>query len=104
MPSFSSHHCTTCRRVGDKRCIALGHYLECPNHPGTFYSQTSECVKCVQFKKREQRLARMATENENTKPASCHKKDKAKEKAPHKKTMKQLRKEQRDKRKSNGSS
>lgn len=39
-------HSPVCRRIGDKRCVRTGHYLECKQHRGSLHSKTSECVKC----------------------------------------------------------
>ncbi|ROW04724.1 hypothetical protein VMCG_04879 [Cytospora schulzeri] len=92
MPSFSSHHCPICNRVGDRRCIQRGHYIECHIHPGSFHSTVTDCVKCTAAEKRERATSKDA-EDETNREMHNKKAKKAKPtKPPHEKTIKQLRK------------
>ncbi|KKY33249.1 hypothetical protein UCDDA912_g06764 [Diaporthe ampelina] len=109
MPAFSSHHCPKCGRVGNKHCVAAGHYADCEIHPGSFHSIYTECVKCARARQREEQEERAAAqkaeeEEEEDKDNSQKKKAKApKPKPDFLKSMKQLRKEKKEKRRSEGS-
>ncbi|KAG8159724.1 hypothetical protein KVR01_010361 [Diaporthe batatas] len=112
MPAFSMHHCPKCGRVGNKRCIANGHYADCEVHPGSFHSIYTECVKCANQRQIDEQEQRAALERANQEEENADKNDKKKNKAKTKtqkakpdseKSMKQLRKEKKEKRRMDAS-
>lgn len=103
-----------CGRIGDKRCIAVEHYVECPTHAGSFHSTKAGCVKCAGALRRQEREAlrdRESRDKENQRPdADAHAKKKKKKqpkkgrvKLAHEKTIKQVRRERKAARKSQAS-
>ncbi|KAH8761120.1 hypothetical protein F5883DRAFT_524408 [Diaporthe sp. PMI_573] len=108
MPAFSSHHCPKCGRVGNKRCLANGHYKDCEIHPGSFHSVYTECVKCANLKQLEEQEARAAIEKMKEEEDENKSQRKKKAKTPKakpdcEKSMKQLRKEKKERRRTGGS-
>lgn len=101
-----------CGRIGDKRCLNLLHYLDCPVHPGSFHSKHSDCIKCVEAERREARQKARERNKENDDPIASakaakkanKKANKAKARPLHEKSIKQIRKEQRKLRQSASSS
>lgn len=111
-PIFTS---PSCGRIGDKRCIAMKHYIECPVHPGNFHSTKAACVKCESARRRSQK-GDAEPDKENQHPSESGANDnskndtKAKKKAKgcrskptHEKTIKQLRREKQAARKAQAS-
>ena len=97
-----------CGRVGNKRCVANGHYADCEIHPGSFHSIYTECVKCAnqkQLEEQEQRAAMEKTkEDEDENKSQRKKKTKTPKVKPDcEKSMKQLRKEKKERRRTGAS-
>lgn len=98
-----------CGRVGNKHCVAAGHYVDCDIHPGSFHSVYADCVKCAHAKQREEqeeRAAALKAKEEDEDDVKNQKKKKGKTpkaKPDSQKSMKQLRKEKKEKRRSEGS-
>lgn len=97
-----------CGRVGNKHCIAAGHYVDCDIHPGSFHSALTDCVKCSHAKQRQEKEERAAAQKMKEEEDDESKNQKKKAKAPKpkpdsQKSMKQLRKEEKEKRRSEGS-
>lgn len=98
-----------CGRVGNKRCIANGHYADCEIHPGSFHSIYTECVKCSNQRQHEEQEERAALEKAKADEEEAAKNEKKKKaKAPKakpdcEKSMKQLRKEKKERRRTGGS-
>ncbi|KAG6368209.1 hypothetical protein INS49_002410 [Diaporthe citri] len=84
---------------GNRRCVKLGHLIECEIHRGKYHSRIHQCVSCAEACAREEKAAKKDH-------GSCSPKDKSKQqqksrksgkvKGVHEKTMKQLRREMRD--------
>lgn len=93
--TFMNLHSAVCGKVGSRRCLVIGHYIQCQDH-GAYYSKISECVRCVQTAQRESRQeGKDPSQKDNEKPTSREKKKakKCKSSKPKKlDTFKQLRK------------
>lgn len=95
-----------CSKKGNKRCVKLGHLIECETHEGKYHSRIHECVSCAEACVREEKAAKKDY-------SSCNAEDKNKQqqkskksgrvKGSHEKTMKQLRKEKREQKRKSSS-
>ncbi|KAI3391302.1 hypothetical protein diail_7633, partial [Diaporthe ilicicola] len=93
-----NHHCPVCARKGNRRCLKLGHLIECDIHRGKFHSRIHSCVSCAEARAREEKAARKDdgssdAEHKNKQQQKIVKRRKAK--GSHEKTIKQQRKEMR---------
>ncbi|ROV95843.1 hypothetical protein VSDG_05167 [Cytospora chrysosperma] len=91
-----NHHCPVCGKKGNRRCVKLGHIIECEIHKGRYHIKFNNCVSCVQARAREQRAMKededdQSTDNEVKQGQKTEKKGKVKR--PKEKSMKQLRRE-----------
>lgn len=101
--SLTTSHSPICTRIGDKRCLALEHYVDCSAHPGSYHSRYADCIKCVEAERREERRKAIERQKENNDPTESEmaankankKAKKGKFKPIKQKSMKQIRKEQR---------
>lgn len=103
-----------CSRIGDKRCVAMEHYVECPLHPGSYHVKHGACIKCTAALKRREREAQRNTKehdkenqqldgDDDNSLNQCTRKKKKKPKKPsasNLKSQKQLRREAKAARKS----
>lgn len=93
-----------CSKKGNKRCVKLGHLIECGIHKGKYHSRIHECVSCAEACAREEKVAKKDH-------SSCSAEDKQQQKSKksgrvkgsHEKTMKQLRKEKREQKRKSSS-
>jgi hypothetical protein len=100
-----------CGKVGNKRCVTNNHYADCEIHPGSYHSIYTECVKCANQRqledqeaqaaadraKKEEEAAAEAAKNPKKKQAKA-----ARAKPDCEKSMKQLRREKKEKRRASG--
>ncbi|KAJ5530619.1 hypothetical protein N7527_004012 [Penicillium freii] len=47
----NKHHCHR-GHTPTRRCVRLGHVVECPIHPGSFPRRLRECVRCISAERR----------------------------------------------------
>lgn len=95
-----------CSKKGNRRCLKLGHLIECEVHRGRYHSRIHGCVSCAEARARDQKVAKKDhnssnVEHEDKKQQKNAKR--AKVKSAHEKTMKQLRKEMRQKKRTSSS-
>lgn len=95
-----------CSKKGNRRCVKLGHLIECEIHRGKYHSRIHECVACAEACAREEKAAKKdhgscSAEDENKQQQKSRKSGKVK--GVHEKTMKQLRKEMRDQKRKSSS-
>lgn len=96
-----------CFKKGNKRCVKLGHLIECEIHRGKYHSRIHECVSCAEACAREEKAAK----KDHSPCSSAEDKNKQQEKSrrggrvksSHEKTMKQLRKEKREQKRKSSS-
>lgn len=112
---ISSNHDTTpaltlkspvCAKKGNRRCVKLGHLIECDIHKGKYHSIRFECVSCAEACAREEKATKKdqgpcSAEAEKKQQKKSRKRGKVK--ASHEKTMKQLRKELREEKRTSSS-
>ncbi|KKY35062.1 hypothetical protein UCDDA912_g05012 [Diaporthe ampelina] len=95
-----------CAKKGNRRCVKLGHLIECEIHKGKFHSQIHKCVSCAEACAREEKAAKKdrsdCSAEEETKQQQKSRKS-GKVKRAHEKTMKQLRKEMRQEKRESSS-
>lgn len=98
-PILTDTHSPVCSKKGNRRCVKLGHLIECEIHRGKYHSRIHECVSCAEACAREEKAAKKdhGSCNAEEKNKQQQKRRKSgKVKGVHEKTMKQLRKEMRD--------
>ncbi|POS76119.1 hypothetical protein DHEL01_v205478 [Diaporthe helianthi] len=103
------HHCPVCAKKGNRRCVKLGHLIECDIHKGKYHSRLFECVSCVEAHAREEKATKKdkgscSGEDEDKQQKKDDKQQKkgrksAKSKPTHEKSMKQLRRELKEEKK-----
>lgn len=91
-----------CSKKGNRRCVKLGHIIECDIHKGKYHSRLFDCVSCAEACAREEKATKKdqgscSGENEDKQQKKDRKRGKIK--SSHEKTMKQLRKELREEKK-----
>lgn len=91
-----------CSKKGNRRCVKLGHLIECDIHKGKYHSRLFECVSCAEACAREEKATKIdqgscSGEDEDKQQKKDRKKGKVK--PAHEKTMKQLRKELKEEKK-----
>lgn len=105
-PILTDTQSPVCSKKGNRRCVKLGHLIECEIHRGKYHSRIHECVSCAEACAREEKAAKKdqsscSTEDKNKQQRKSRKSGKAK--GVHEKTMKQLRKEMRDQKRKSSS-
>ncbi|KAL2291278.1 hypothetical protein FJTKL_13900 [Diaporthe vaccinii] len=106
MPILTATQSPVCSKKGNRRCVKLGHLIECEIHRGKYHSRIHECVSCAEACAREEKAAKKdhGSCNAEEKNKQQQKRRKSgKVKGVHEKTMKQLRKEVRDQKRKSSS-
>ncbi|KAG8163641.1 hypothetical protein KVR01_006938 [Diaporthe batatas] len=93
-----NHHCPVCSKKGNRRCVKLGHIIECDIHKGKFHSRLFVCVSCSEACAREEKAIKRdqgSCSGDDGDDDKQQKKDRkgGKPKPSHQKTIKQLRRE-----------
>lgn len=95
-----------CFKKGNRRCVKLGHLIECEIHRGKYHSRIHECVSCAEACAREAKAAKKdhgSYDAEDKNKQQQKSKKSGKIKGTHEKTMKQLRKEKREQKRKSSS-